>query len=113
MSCLFCKIVAGEIPARMVKENEHVLAFHDVNPVAPSHVLVIPRKHITSVHDAGPDDQAMLGSLMLTAKEVAETLGLGADGYRLVINTGKNGGQSVFHLHLHVIGGRPMAWPPG
>jgi len=113
MSCLFCKIVAGEIPARMVKENEHVLAFHDVNPVAPTHVLVIPRKHITSVHDANPDDQAMLGSLMLTAKEVAETLGLGADGYRLVINTGKNGGQSVFHLHLHVIGGRPMAWPPG
>lgn len=113
MSCLFCKIVAGEIPARVVKENEHVLAFHDVNPVAPTHVLVIPRKHITSVHDATPDDQAMLGTLMLTAKEVAETLGLGTDGYRLVINTGKNGGQSVFHLHLHVIGGRPMAWPPG
>lgn len=113
MSCIFCKIVAGEIPARMVTENEHVVAFHDLNPVAPTHVLVIPRKHLVSVHDASPDDQAMLGSLMLTAQQVAEMSGLGPEGYRLVVNTGKNGGQSVFHLHLHVIGGRPMAWPPG
>jgi len=111
--CLFCKIASREIPSAVVLETEEILAFKDVRPVAPSHALVIPKKHVTSLHDAKPDDAALLGRLMLAAREVAETLGLGASGYRLVINTGPDGGQSVFHLHVHVVGGRPMAWPPG
>jgi histidine triad (HIT) family protein len=111
--CLFCKIVTREIPSDIVLETEEVLAFKDVRPVAPAHALVIPKKHLTSLHDAAPDDAAVLGRLMLAAREVAEKLGLGASGYRLVVNTGADGGQSVFHLHVHVLGGRPMAWPPG
>jgi len=84
-----------------------------VRPVAPVHALVIPKKHLTSLHDATPDDAALLGRFMLAAREVADKLGLGASGYRLVVNTGPDGGQSVFHVHVHVLGGRPMTWPPG
>jgi histidine triad (HIT) family protein len=111
--CLFCKIVRGEIPAKLVLENGHVLAFHDINPAAPTHVIVIPKEHLTSLQDATPEHAEMLSALLLAAREVAEKLGLGESGYRLVINNGKDAGQSVFHLHLHVLGGRAMAWPPG
>jgi histidine triad (HIT) family protein len=113
MNCIFCKIVAREIPANVVAENEHALAFHDVNPVAPTHVLVIPKRHIASVHDAGPDDVALLGQVMLMARDVADKLGLGTTGYRLVTNTGHDAKQSVFHWHVHVLGGRGLDWPPG
>jgi|ERR1700733_1469301 histidine triad (HIT) family protein len=111
--CLFCKIVRREISAEVVLEDDEVLAFKDVRPVAPSHALVIPKKHLTSIHEAETADGALLGRMMLAAQEVAEKLGLGSSGYRLVINTGPDAGQSVFHLHMHVLGGRTLAWPPG
>ena len=111
--CLFCKIVAREIPAQIVHENEHVLAFRDINPGAPTHVLVVPKRHITGAHEATADDAPLLGELMLAGRDVAEKLGLHETGYRLVVNNGADAGQSVLHLHLHVLGGRPMAWPPG
>lgn len=113
MDCLFCKIVSGEIPAKRAYENEHVVAFHDIHPQAPVHVLVIPRRHLVGVHEATPEDGALLGHVMLAGRDVAEKLGLTDDGYRLVVNNGINAGQSVFHLHLHVLGGRVLAWPPG
>ena len=111
--CLFCKIVAREIPSTIVFENEHVLAFKDVRPVAPEHALVIPKIHVVGISDATPEHAALLGELLLAAPVVAEKLGILQTGYRLVINSGPNAGQSVFHLHLHVLGGRTMAWPPG
>jgi histidine triad (HIT) family protein len=111
--CLFCKIVSREVPSEIVLETPDLLAFKDVRPAAPSHALVIPKKHITSLHEASAADAAMLGQLMLLSRDVAEKLGLGASGYRLAINTGPDAGQSVFHIHVHVLGGRPMAWPPG
>lgn len=111
--CLFCNIVARSIPANLVLENDHVLAFHDIRPVAPKHALVIPKKHITGIQDATPDDALLLGHLLLGAREVAGKLGLAESGYRLVLNQGADGGQSVFHVHCHVMGARPMTWPPG
>ena len=112
--CLFCKIVAGEIPAKIVKRSANALAFRDIDAKAPVHLLVIPTRHIPAVRDAkGPDDERLLGSLLAFAAEVAAELGLDADGYRIVTNTGKNAGQSVGHLHFHVLGGRKMTWPPG
>ncbi|HEY6461882.1 MAG TPA: histidine triad nucleotide-binding protein [Polyangiaceae bacterium] len=111
--CLFCNIVARSIPAKIVHENDHVLAFEDIRPMAPKHVLVIPKKHMTGIHDATREDAAMLGELLLAGRDVAEKMGLGEGGYRLVINQGPDAGQSVFHVHCHVMGGRPMAWPPG
>lgn len=111
--CLFCKIARKEIPATIVHEDDDTIAFRDINPVAPTHVLVIPRKHIVSLTDATPADEALLGKLLLAAKRVAEQEGRTGDGFRLVINSGPNAGQSVFHVHVHVIGGRLMAWPPG
>ena len=111
--CLFCNIVARSIPAQIIHENEHVLAFRDIRPVAPTHALVIPKRHITGVHDATAEDAALLGQILLAARDVAEALGLAQSGYRLVLNQGPDGGQSVFHVHCHVMGGRPMAWPPG
>jgi histidine triad (HIT) family protein len=111
--CLFCKIAAREIPSDLVVETPDILAFKDVRPVAPVHALVIPKKHMASLHEAKAEDQAMLGQLLLVAREVAEKLGLGTGGYRLVVNTGPDAGQSVFHVHVHVLGGRTMAWPPG
>jgi histidine triad (HIT) family protein len=113
MGCLFCKLIAREIPSDIVFENDHALAFRDLRPAAPTHVLVIPKRHITGIHDAKPEDGAMLGELLLTARNVAEQLGLADGGYRIVVNQGPNAGQSVFHLHVHVLGGRGMAWPPG
>jgi histidine triad (HIT) family protein len=112
--CLFCKIVAGEIPAKIVKRSDNALAFRDVDAKAPVHVLVIPTRHIAAVRDAkGADDERLLGRLLAFAAEVGTELGLDSDGYRIVTNTGRNAGQSVDHLHLHVLGGRKMTWPPG
>jgi histidine triad (HIT) family protein len=113
MACLFCNIVSGATPAQIVFENEHVVAFKDIRPVAPTHALVIPKRHVVGVHDATPEDAELLGQVVLAARTVAEKLGLAAGGYRLVINQGPDAGQSVFHLHCHVLGGRPMSWPPG
>jgi histidine triad (HIT) family protein len=112
MSCLFCKIIAREVPANIAYEDEHVLAFHDIRPMAPTHVLVIPKTHVVGIGDATPADVEVLGQVMLAGRKVAEHLGL-ADGYRCVVNNGPNAGQSVFHLHMHVLGGRNLAWPPG
>ena len=111
--CLFCNIVLGKIPAQIIHDNAHVLAFSDIRPVAPVHALVIPKVHITGIHDATPEHAEVLGHVLLGARDVAEKLGLAESGYRLVMNQGADAGQSVLHLHCHVIGGRPMAWPPG
>jgi histidine triad (HIT) family protein len=112
MDCIFCKIVAGEIPSKKVMEDEHILAFHDVAPQAPTHILLIPKKHIASLAQAGSSDHAVLGHLLVKAGEIAREQGL-SRGYRVVISTGPEGGQTVDHLHLHVLGGRQMHWPPG
>jgi histidine triad (HIT) family protein len=109
--CLFCRIVSGTIPATLVYENDQVVAFRDVDPKAPTHVLVIPREHVPSL--AAATDGAMLGALLLAAREVANVEGLTATGFRTVINSGAHGGQTVHHLHVHVMGGRAMHWPPG
>lgn len=111
--CLFCKIVFGEIPSTEVYSDEEFYAFRDVNPGAPTHVLIVPREHIARITDARPDQAALLGKLLLKANEIAEKEGLTKDGFRYVINCGQWGGQTVFHIHLHIMGGRPMAWPPG
>lgn len=110
---LFEKIIAREIPADIVFEDDTVLAFRDIHPQAPIHVLVIPKKAIARIAEAGSDDQELLGHLLLSAAQVAERLGLKAGGYRLVINNGLHGGETVPHLHCHLLGGRPMTWPPG
>ena len=109
--CLFCRIVAGEIPATIVKRTEDAVAFRDIDPRAPTHVLVIPTRHVTAVRDAA--DDGLLGGLLRFAAGVASEQGLDAGGYRIVTNTGKDAGQSVDHLHFHVLGGRKMTWPPG
>jgi histidine triad (HIT) family protein len=112
--CIFCRIANGEIPAQVVRKNPDAVAFHDLTPQAPTHVLVIPTRHYPSLRDAtGPEGEAILGKLMAFCAQVAADLGLDAGGYRIVTNTGPNAGQSVFHLHLHLLGGRRMAWPPG
>lgn len=111
--CLFCKIVRREIPAKIVLDNEHALAFEDVRPVAPTHVLVVPKRHIESLAAANASDAATLGELFVMARQVAEAVGIAASGFRTVVNAGPDAGQSVDHLHVHVLGGRPMAWPPG
>ena len=113
MDCLFCRIVAGEIPADVVHQDERALAFRDINPQDPAHVLVIPRDHLESLDEATLRDEALLGHLLRVAARVANLEGLSEGGYRTVINTGAGAGQSVFHLHLHVIGGRALSWPPG
>ena len=110
---VFQKIIDREIPASIVYEDDKVLAFHDINKKAPVHVLIVPKKNIPRIADAGPDDHKLLGHLLLKAAEVADKLGLSKSGYRLVINNGPDGGESVPHLHCHIMGGRPMAWPPG
>jgi histidine triad (HIT) family protein len=112
--CLFCKIVAGEIPAKIVKRSADALAFRDIDAKAPVHLLVIPTRHIPAVRNAeGADDQRLLGTLLRFSADGASDLGLDEDGYRIVTNTGKNAGQSVDHLHFHVLGGRKFSWPPG
>lgn len=110
---IFKKIIDKEIPAKIVHEDELCLAFHDVQPQAPTHILLIPKKEIRSMSEVSAGDQHLLGHLMLTASKIAATVGLAAGGYRLVVNTGDQGGQSVYHLHIHILGGRPLKWPPG
>jgi histidine triad (HIT) family protein len=110
-SCLFCRIVRREIPAKLVHEDEHTLAFRDIDPKAPTHVLVIPKAHVPSLNEA--TDAEMLGRLLLAARSIAEAEGLLTDGYRTVVNTGANAGQTVHHIHLHLLGGRHLSWPPG
>ncbi len=110
--CLFCRIVEGSLPARIVHRDEHCTAFWDIRPQAPTHLLIVPNRHLDGLDTAKEEDAALLGHLLLTAARLAEQLGL-ERGYRVVINTGREAGQSVFHLHLHLLGGRPLGWPPG
>ena len=112
MSCLFCKIIDGSIPSTRVYEDEQCIAFADINPQAPIHLLVVPRKHIVSLAEASQEDSALLSHLLWTVAEIAREKKLSA-GYRTVINTGRDGGQTVDHLHLHLLGGSSMHWPPG
>jgi len=111
--CLFCKIVAGEIPCAKVYEDDTCLAFNDTSPQAPTHVLIVPREHFASLDNAGKDRRETLGHLLLTAAEIAREKGFADAGYRTVINTNADGGQTVFHLHVHLLGGRPFVFPPG
>ncbi len=111
--CLFCKMASGEIQPDLVYENDEVLAFRDINPQAPTHVLVIPRRHISTLNDLTEADAALVGKMFLAAKEVARLEGIAEPGYRTVMNCNAQAGQTVFHLHLHVLGGRAMHWPPG
>ena len=111
--CLFCKIREGEIPAEIVFENEAVLAFRDVNPQAPTHILIIPRKHIATTNELAPEDEAIMGALFTAARAIAAEEGISDDGYRMVVNCNQGAGQTVFHIHMHLLGGRNMRWPPG
>jgi histidine triad (HIT) family protein len=111
--CLFCKIATKQIPSKILFEDDDLLAFHDINPVAPTHVLVIPKQHVTGLSDGKPEHAELFGKLLLAASRAAGLTGIAASGYRVVANTGPDAGQSVFHLHFHVLGGRAMAWPPG
>jgi histidine triad (HIT) family protein len=109
--CLFCRIVRREIPAKVIHEDEHTLAFRDIDPKAPTHVLVIPKQHIDTLNDA--TDATLVGRLLIAAKEIAAAEGIADGGYRTVVNCGAGAGQTVFHLHLHLLGGRKLSWPPG
>ncbi|OGD23232.1 MAG: histidine triad nucleotide-binding protein [Candidatus Aminicenantes bacterium RBG_13_64_14] len=111
--CLFCRIVRKEIPARILFENERVLAFEDIRPKAPVHVLVIPKDHFASLNDAPDGAEALLGEILLRAREIAREKGIGESGYRIVLNTARDSGQEVLHIHFHILGGRRLAWPPG
>jgi len=112
MSCLFCRIIEGSVPSRAVYQDEQCYAFADIDPRAPVHLLIVPREHIASIAQAGEEHKALLGHLQWVAAEIARREGL-SNGYRTVINTGDDGGQTVSHVHLHLLGGRPMSWPPG
>ena len=111
--CLFCKIAAGEIPSSKVFEDDTCFAFNDISPQAPTHILIVPRLHIDSLDAASGEDQATIGHLLLTAAAIARDKGFAADGYRVVVNTNADGGQTVFHLHVHLLAGRPFVFPPG
>lgn len=111
--CLFCKIIKREIPGSIVYEDDRVLAFNDINPQAPTHVLVVPKRHIASLNDITPEDDQIVGELVRRAAAIASGRGISAGGYRVVFNTNRDAGQTVFHIHLHLIGGRSMHWPPG
>jgi histidine triad (HIT) family protein len=111
--CIFCRIGTGEVLAKIVREDEDTVAFRDLDPRAPLHVLVIPRRHIASVNDVADTDRDLMGALITAARDVARLEGVAEDGYRLVMNTGGAAGQSVHHIHLHVLGGRDLRWPPG
>ena len=110
---LFQKIVAREIPAQIIAEDEEMIVFHDINPQAPIHVLLVPKKPIPRLAEATPEDGIVLGKLLLKAQEMAKSLGISQTGFRVVINSGRNGGETVPHLHVHLLGGRPLTWPPG
>ncbi len=111
--CLFCNIAAKKIPAKMVFKEGDILAFEDIRPQAPTHIIIIPKRHIEKVSDLKKQDRTLVGDLILAAKEIAREKGIDRSGYRLVMNCGKDSGQAVPHLHLHLLGGRPFAWPPG
>ena len=111
--CLFCRIIAGEIPSSQVYSDDDVVAIRDIAPAAPTHILLLSRKHIASVGEVGPDDAGLMDRLRAAATELADREGISTDGYRLVVNVGRNGGQTIDHLHVHLLGGRPMTWPPG
>jgi histidine triad (HIT) family protein len=111
--CLFCKFVRNELPTRLVYRDALVMAFEDINPQAPHHILIIPTKHIASVNELTAEDSETVGQMYLTAQKIAHDRGFAADGYRTVLNTGPNAGQTVFHMHLHLLAGRALRWPPG
>lgn len=111
--CLFCKIVAGQIPGNLVFQNDHVVAFRDITPRAPTHVLIVPRRHIDTLNDLTPEDDALVGEVVRAASTIARTEGLAERGYRTVFNCNAEAGQTVFHIHLHLLGGRRFGWPPG
>jgi histidine triad (HIT) family protein len=112
-SCIFCKIASGQAPASIVYKDEQVTAFRDTHPVAPTHILIIPNRHIDSINEAVPEDEALLGHLFVIARKIAETEAIHENGYRLIVNTGAHGGQTVGHLHMHVIGGQHVKYPMG
>lgn len=112
-NCLFCRIMAGEIPSAQVYEDDQAFAFRDIHPQAPTHILLIPKKHIASLNEASTEDRALLGYLMWVAPQIAAQEGISENGFRVVANTGRDAGQTVEHIHLHILGGRPMNWPPG
>jgi histidine triad (HIT) family protein len=111
--CLFCGVAGGQVPATLVHEDDDLVAFRDINPQAPVHILIIPRQHIASLEAAGDEHADLLGRLLLTARDLARSEGLADDGYRAVLNIGADGGQTVHHIHLHLVGGRALGWPPG
>lgn len=111
--CLFCKILAGDIPADIIYESDAVIAFRDINPQAPTHVLIIPRKHVATINDLASGDEALVGNLFVAAKAIAADEGIADAGYRVTMNCNEAAGQTVFHLHLHLLGGRSLGWPPG
>jgi histidine triad (HIT) family protein len=111
--CIFCKIAAGQIPSQKVFENDHVFAFYDISPQAPQHVLIIPKQHIAKLADTADTDVSILGNLLIAARSIATSLGMDEQSYRVVINNGEQAGQSVWHLHAHLLSGRPFGWPPG
>jgi histidine triad (HIT) family protein len=111
--CLFCKIMGGQIPARVAYEDERYFAFHDINPQAPVHVLIVPRLHIETLNDLTPEHAELAGGMLLVAQKLASEFGIEASGYRTVFNCNEGAGQSVWHIHLHMLGGRPLTWPPG
>lgn len=111
--CLFCKIIAGDIPSDKVYEDEHVYAFRDINPVAPLHALIIPKKHISMINDVEDTDSETMGRLFVAAKKITKELGVEEEGYRTVMNCGEAAGQTVFHVHMHLLAGRDLTWPPG
>jgi histidine triad (HIT) family protein len=113
MACLFCEIAAGRRPARTAYEDDRLVAFHDIRPQAPTHLLVIPREHVRSLNDLTPEHDALVGSMVRTARDLAGRQGLGERGFRLVLNCGDDSGYSVYHIHLHLLGGRHLGWPPG
>jgi len=113
MPCLFCEIVAGRIPAKVAYQDDQIMAFVDIKPEAPTHTLVIPKRHITSLLDLTPEDDAVIGSLIRKARDLAQSAGIAEKGFRLVFNCGDDAGYSVYHIHLHLVGGRKLGWPPG
>lgn len=111
--CLFCKIVSGDIPGDIVFENDSVLAFRDIDPKAPTHILFIPKKHIRSINELESEDQLLAGEMLMAAKSIAKSEGISESGFRTVFNTNDDGGQTVYHIHMHIFGGRQLTWPPG
>ncbi len=111
--CLFCRIINGDIPSKIVLEDDRIFAFEDINPQAPTHILIIPKQHFASLNEAPADSEELLGHILIKARAIAQERGLKESGYRLVLNTGRDSGQEVFHIHFHLLGGRRMSWPPG